>query len=325
MSHGGCAEIAGDFAVKIAVFCERFNNVSFELIGKAVDLGDEVIALIEDGDAVAYHAYGANRVCSMELCDDVCAQGTHICEALQRIKPDAALFPATVRGRFLSAWAAARLGTGLTADCTDLRLTEEGLLEQVRPAYGGNLIAHILCGKERPQMASVRPGAFPLKPKSEFNGENTVASFHPTPTRALLHKLDFVPIGRGASLQAAEVIVAGGKGVGGKKGFDKLFELAELLGGAVGATRSAVDAGWISYDHQIGQTGVIVRPKLYIGVGISGLIQHIVGITSAQTIVAINKDRNAPIFRYANYGVVEDWEITIDSLIEHYRERKTEK
>ncbi|MDD2618090.1 MAG: hypothetical protein PHT87_04760 [Bacteroidales bacterium] len=138
MSHGGCVEIAGDFALKIAVFCEKFNNASFELLGKATDLSHEVIALIEDGDAAAYYAYGAKQVYSMELCDDVCAQGTHIVEALRQIAPQVALFPATVRGRFLSAWSAARLATGLTADCTDLRLTEDGLLEQIRPAYGGN-------------------------------------------------------------------------------------------------------------------------------------------------------------------------------------------
>lgn len=307
------------------MYCEKSNNASFELLWKAAELGDEIIALTEDSDPSAYYTYGANQVYSMELSDDVCAQGTYIAEALRRIGPDVALFPATVRGRFLSAWSAARLGTGLTADCTDLRLTEDGLLQQIRPAYGGNLTAYIVCSKARPQMASVRPGAFPLEPKTVVTAKTAVVAFCTTPTQELLQKMDLVPLERGASLQAAEVIVAGGKGIGGKKGFDKLFELAELLGGAVGATRSAVDAGWVSYDHQIGQTGVIVRPKLYIGFAISGLVQHIVGMNSAQTIVAINKDRSAPIFRYANFGVVEDWETTIDSLIMHYKERKSRK
>ena len=131
-----------------------------------------------------------------------------------------------------------------------------------------------------------------------------------------------VPADRGGRLQEAEIIVAGGLGIGGRKGFDKLFELAGLMGGALGATRSAVDAGYVSYEHQIGQTGLIVRPRLYLGFAISGLLQHIVGINSSQTIVAINKDSGAPIFRYADYGLVEDWEVVADKLIAHYKERK---
>lgn len=311
--------------MKIAVYCEAPGKLSFELLGKARELGDEVVALCLDSDASPYHAHGADLVFSMEACGDDCAQGTRLAAALLAIKPDAVLFPATVRGRFLSAWSAAKLKTGLTADCTDLRISDEGLLEQIRPAYGGNLIAHIICGKARPQMASVRPGAFPFEAKPVIPGAKASVPLPAVPVAELLEKLDHVPADRGGRLQEAEIIVAGGLGIGGRKGFDKLFELAGLMGGALGATRSAVDAGYVSYEHQIGQTGLIVRPRLYLGFAISGLLQHIVGINSSQTIVAINTDSSAPIFRYADYGVAEDWETVADSLIKHYKERKSKR
>lgn len=308
--------------MRIAVYCEKPDNVSFELLSKAGGLGDEVIAFTAEPEASEYQAYGADLVYIMERFDDDCAQGTQIAAALREIRPDAALFPATVRGRFLSAWSAAKLETGLTADCTDLRVNEEGLLEQIRPAYGGNLIAHIICARARPQMASVRPGAFPPGVRKAVSGGGKAIPLNPVPVEELLLNLGHVPAERGGLLQAAEIIVAGGMGIGSRKGFDKLFELAGLMGGAVGATRSAVDAGFVSYDHQIGQTGLIVRPRLYLGFAISGMLQHIVGINSSQTIVAINKDSGAPIFRYADYGLVEDWEVVADKLIAHYKERK---
>ena len=132
----------------------------------------------------------------------------------------------------------------------------------------------------------------------------------------------FTPAESGVSLQGASVIVTGGKGVGSKKGFEKLEELAALLGGGVGATRSAVDAGWIGYPHQIGQTGVTVRPRLYLAFGVSGLVQHTVGMSSSSVVVAVNTERNAPIFACADYGIVADWEETIDEWIQYVKERK---
>ena len=304
-----------------AVYCEAGHRHALELIAKARTLSSEVIALCEDEAACgACLAAGADRAALLPLAPDDCAQGDAVSAALYRLAPDSVLFPATVRGRFLSGWAAARLGTGLTADCTALGVTPDGLLLQSRPAFGGNLTADILCREKRPQMASVRPGVFPM-PETEGNVPAApIEKLDVRPLRDYLTREGFTPAQNAVSLQDAQVIVAGGKGVGSRKGFDKLFRLAALLGGAVGATRSAVDAGYIGYAHQIGQTGVTVRPRLYIVFGASGAIQHTVGMSAAKTVIAVNRDRLAPIFRSADYGVAADWEETIDVMISELSE-----
>ena len=228
------------------VYCEAGHRHALELIAKARTLSSEVVALCEDEAACgACLAAGADRAALLPLVPDDCAQGDLAAAALARLAPDSVLFPATVRGRFLSGWAAARLGTGLTADCTSLGVTQDGLLLQSRPAFGGNLTADILCREKRPQMASVRPGVFPMP---EPAGDAAIAPaqrLNVQPLCAYLTREGFTPAQNAVSLQDAQVIVAGGKGVGSRKGFDKLFRLAALLGGAVGATRSAVDAGYI--------------------------------------------------------------------------------
>lgn len=298
------------------VYCEAGHRHALELIAKARTLSSEVIALCEDEAACgACLAAGADRAALLPLDPDDCAQGDLAAAALARLAPDSVLFPATVRGRFLSGWAAARLGTGLTADCTALGVTEDGLLLQSRPAFGGNLTADILCREKRPQMASVRPGVFPMPEPTGDAPAAPAQRLNVQPLCAYLTHEGFTPAQNAVSLQDAQVIVAGGKGVGSKRGFDKLFRLASLLGGAVGATRSAVDAGYIGYAHQIGQTGVTVRPRLYIVFGASGAIQHTVGMSAAKTVIAVNRDRLAPIFRCADYGVAADWEETADVMI----------
>lgn len=304
------------------VYCEAGHRHALELIAKARTLSSEVIALCEDEAACgACLAAGADRAVLLPLAPDDCAQGDAVSAALYRLAPDSVLFPATVRGRFLSGWAAARLQTGLTADCTALGVTPDGLLLQSRPAFGGNLTADILCREKRPQMASVRPGVFPM-PETEGNVPAApIEKLDVRPLRDYLTREGFTPAQNAVSLQDAQVIVAGGKGVGSRKGFDKLFRLAALLGGAVGATRSAVDAGYIGYAHQIGQTGVTVRPRLYIVFGASGAIQHTVGMSAAKTVIAVNRDRLAPIFRCADYGVAADWEETIDVMISELSEQ----
>ena len=304
------------------VYCEAGHRHALELIAKARTLSSEVIALCEDEAACgACLAAGADRAALLPLAPDDCAQGDAVAAALYRLAPDSVLFPATVRGRFLSGWAAARLQTGLTADCTALGVTPDGLLLQSRPAFGGNLTADILCREKRPQMASVRPGVFPM-PETEGNVPAApIEKLDVRPLRDYLTREGFTPAQNAVSLQDAQVIVAGGKGVGSRKGFDKLFRLAALLGGAVGATRSAVDAGYIGYAHQIGQTGVTVRPRLYIVFGASGAIQHTVGMSAARTVIAVNRDRLAPIFRSADYGVAADWEETIDVMISELSEQ----
>lgn len=311
--------------MNIAIVCEHYGETPLELTAKAraVAPGSHIIALCEEGGfpKERYAACGADEMVQIALAEDDCAQAQRIAQALQMLKPDAALFPATVRGRFLSAWVAAKLETGLTADCTELAITEDGLLKQIRPAFGGNLTAEILCREKRPQLASVRPGVFAVPQEPDCIPDIPFRMLDIPVGKPLLTKEEFIPSEGGVSLQNARIIVAGGKGVGSREGFQKLQKLADLLGGAVGATRSAVDAGYISYAHQIGQTGVGVHPELYVGFGISGYVQHTVGMNSAKTVVAVNTDRNAPIFACADYGIVADWEETVDAMID-YLERK---
>lgn len=312
-------------AITIAVLCEDDGNAAAELLGKARQLtpSGRVLALseTEEPPLSAFASFGADEAAALGRLTDDCAQADRIADALRQLQPDAVLFPATIRGRFLSAWAAAKLHTGLTADCTALSLTETGLLKQVRPAFGGNLTAEILCKTARPQMASVRPGVFP-EPATLTGRTCALRPLKLAASPERMERLSFTPAESGVSLQGAPVIVTGGKGVGSKKGFEKLEELAALLGGGVGATRSAVDAGWISYPHQIGQTGITVRPRLYLAFGVSGLVQHTVGMSSSGVVVAVNKDRNAPIFACADYGIVADWEETIGEWIQYVKERK---
>lgn len=310
--------------MNIAVVCVAPS--ADELIARARTLGAEVTvtALLEDGDPLAQHygACGADTLYRIPACTDDCVQGSRIAWALRKLAPDAALFPATVRGRFLSAWVAAKLETGLTADCTALALTPEGDLLQTRPAYGGNLLADIVCRPSRPQLASVRPGVFPAPEAALQAACPAVHTLTPPVFPNLLTRFALTPSEGGVTLQGARVIVAGGKGVGGRQGFETLSTLAALLNGAVGATRGAVDAGWVSYAHQVGQTGVTVRPRLYLAFGIHGSVQHIAGMSGAQTVVAVNTDRNAPIFDHADYGIVDDWQTAAEAMIRHLRERK---
>lgn len=308
--------------MKIVVFCEKAPGPGLELIGKARVIAPDafILALSECENGQLLLASGANEVRLIDVCPDDCTQGSRVAQALQELNGDAVLFPATVRGRFLSAWTAAKLDTGLTADCTELSI-QDGLLLQTRPAFGNNLTADILCKERRPQMASVRPGVFPQPvPVAEPAGKCEAMTLPSLLER--MRCLSFEPVESGVSLQSAKVVIAGGKGVGSKQGFQKLFELADLLGGAVGATRSAVDAGYIAYEHQIGQTGVTIRPELYIGFGISGLVQHTVGMSSAKTVVSVNRERSAPIFACSDFGIIADWQDTIDMMIQYIKERK---
>lgn len=307
----------------IVIIAEQQGNTALELTFKARTIAPQarIIVLCEEGNEADFGSAGADEQLLIPALEDDCAQAERLADALAQIGPDAALFPATVRGRFLSAWAAARLDTGLTADCTELCITDDGLLKQIRPAFGGNLTAEILCRTHRPQLASVRPGVFPLPAKQP---ERLLVQKHISlaDAKTYLQKIAFRPVQSEVSLQNAEVIVTGGKGVGSAKAFEKLEKLAGLLGGAVGATRSAVDAGWISYAHQIGQTGVNVQPRLYIAFGVSGFVQHTVGMNSSEIVVAVNTDRNAPIFSCADYGIVADWEETIDAMIQFLQNQK---
>ncbi len=250
-------------------------------------------------------------------------------------KPEIVLFAANTTGRDLAPRIAARLKTGLTADCTDLDVGDyedkasgklyKNILYQIRPAFGGDVIATIVTPERRPQMATVRPGIFELPKKNPGRDGEIIQC------RIELGKneeqaveiLKIVKEERGeANLKDAKIIVGGGRGVGGPEGFKLIRELAKVLSGQVGASRAAVDAGWISYSHQIGLTGQTVRPDIYIACGISGAVQHVIGVKNAKIIIAINKDPHAPIFDFADYGIVGDLFEILPVLIEKLKNIK---
>ena len=221
------------------------------------------------------------------------------------------LAPGTVRLRSIMPMLAWHLQAGLTADCTHLAISESGELLQTRPAFGNSLMATI-CSTSQIQMATVRPGTFPV----DENAGEIPAQKLETAVTGLVKLLEFAFFAESAPIGQARIIVAGGAGVGSKEGFAKLTTLAQKLGGAVGASRNAVDAGYAPYAAQVGITGITVCPKLYIAVGISGAVQHLSGMSGSGTVIAINSDPKAPIFNYADYGIVGDWETIIDQLLE---------
>lgn len=229
-------------------------------------------------------------------------------DVMREYKPEIVLAGATTTGRSFMSGVAIQLYTGLTADCTGLAIGEDGLLHQTRPAYGGNIMATILCPYTRPQMSTVRHKVFPTSAK-RCEGEAEIINLTPKPTLfgSRSKFLEFVEtVGEKVNLVDADIIVSGGRGLGDPDGFKIIRELANELGAAVGSSRAAVDAGWIPYAHQVGQTGKTVCPKIYIACGISGAVQHQVGMKSSDVIIAINKDPNAPIFDIATHGFVGD-------------------
>ncbi len=324
----------GERSHGIWVFIEqrehRVHPVSWQLLGVAralaSDIKEEVAALVfgENTEETAKQAFGfgADTVYAVEgaafreYTTEAYAQG--VAALARKYTPRILLIGATSIGRDLASAVATRLETGLTADCTELKMDREtGLLEQTRPAFGGNIMATIVCEHARPQMASVRPDVFPVPHYADGQTgrlirEGVTIDEAGLPTRIR----EIIPIRKAAvDIGAAEVIVSGGRGMGGPENFAMLQELARLLGGVVAGSRSAVDAGWIDYARQVGQTGKIVRPKLYVACGISGAIQHLVGMQQAERVIAINSDEHAPIFEVADLGIVGDVLEIVPALI----------
>ncbi|HEX8949001.1 MAG TPA: FAD-binding protein [Dissulfurispiraceae bacterium] len=310
-------------------------SVAYELLGAAGRLARErsagVTAVLfgsSEEEAKELVRWGADRVFHStdpvfgKFNDEPYSQA--LIELIRKHKPEIVLAGATPIGRSFIPRVAARLKTGLTADCTALEIDKDsGNLLQIRPAFGGNIMATILCPNYRPQIATVRPR---VMKRAEYDADRKgeIVSFTPEGITCRTRVIDTIKEASEClvNLQEAEVIVAGGRGVGDAKGFKMLEELAELLGGAVGASRAAVDEGWIPYSHQVGQTGKTVCPKIYVACGISGAVQHLVGMQSSDIIIAINKNPEAPIFNVANYGIVGDIKEIVPMLIRKIKEAK---
>ncbi len=311
--------------------------VSYELLGIGRQLADQQkvpLTAVLLGSSMGEAAkelvvYGADIVYqvddpALEFFTDE-TYGNILEDVVREQKPEVVLAGATAIGRSFIPLVATGLATGLTADCTQLAIRpEDGVLLQTRPAFGGNIMATIECPYTRPQMATVRPRVMKAAvPDPDRKGE--IIDYQPDPSRMqsrvkvlrnVLEEQDQVNITEG------DIIVAGGRGLDDEKGFKLIRQLADAIGGAVGASRAAVDSQWIAYPHQVGQTGKTVNPKLYIACGISGAIQHVVGMQSSETIVAINKDPHAPIFDVATYGIVGDLFEVVPKLIEKIKEKR---
>ncbi|PLX93913.1 MAG: electron transfer flavoprotein subunit alpha [Desulfuromonas sp.] len=327
------------------VFIEQYDGevakVSWELLGSgrqladtlgvelsAVIIGHHVKSLREEA-----YAYGADTA----IVIDAAVYKNYrtepftdaLCYLIDKHKPEIILMGATGQGRDLAGSVATVVGTGLTADCTGLAIDPKGNLAQTRPAFGGNIMATIMCDRFRPQMATVRPQVMPIADYVPGrNGKLICENFAPK-EEDILVKVVSVLTDKGSGdevdIAGAEIIVSGGRGMMSQDNFSILQELADELGGVVGASRSAVDAGWKPHSRQVGQTGKTVRPTIYIACGISGAIQHLVGMQDSDVIIAVNRDAEAPIFQVATYGIVGDLFEIVPMLTRKIRNLKSNK
>ncbi len=316
----------------------KLEDTPLELLGKGRELADKLgvkLAAVLPGENVKELAkklifYGAQKVYLAEhkLLKEyqTNSYARVICDLIHKYEPQIVLYGATVTGRDLAPRIASAIKAGLTADCTDLQIgdhktTKNGelhknLLFQVRPAFGGNIIATIINYDRWPQMATVREGVMILpEPNVSLKGEIIEESVQPSAEDLPLRIIAQQHRQKKVNLKAARVIVAGGAGVGSRDNFKLIYDLANVLGAAPAATRAAVDLGFIDKDHQVGQTGTTVRPSLYIAVGISGAIQHQAGMSQSQKIAAINSDPEAPIFQVAHYKIVGDLNSVVPKMI----------
>ena len=324
----------------IWVFAEqregKLQKVSLELLGEgrrlADELGVKLTAVLLGNDvtelATTLGEHGADEilVANDKELEHYTTDGYTkvICQLASERKPGIILIGATFIGRDLGPRVAARLTTGLTADCTSLAVeVENGALLATRPAFGGNLMATIACPDHRPQMATVRPGVFAKSNErnTNFVVENVEVKLEPSDIRTAI--LEIVKANKEIiDISEAKVIVSGGRGVGSEENFSLLKELADTLGGVVAGSRAAVEKGWIEQAYQVGQTGKTVKPSIYIACGISGAIQHVAGMQDSDMIIAINKDETAPIMKVADYGIVGDLNKVIPEMISQLKDIK---
>jgi electron transfer flavoprotein alpha subunit len=310
------------------------SDTAAELLGQgrrlADDLGAELGAALlgrgVEGLAAELTALGADVVYMVDHPSLEYFNDDAYCRAITRLikqyRPEIFLAGATAMGRSLIPRTAAAVGAGLTADCTGLAIDPETrLLLQTRPAFGGNIMATIICPRARPQKSTVRPRVMKRGERVEGRRGRLVSVEWEDGDQPLTQVLEVVQaLDEKIDLAGAEVIVTGGRGLGRAEGFDLVREMAEALGGVVGATRGAVDLEWIGHAHQVGQTGRTVAPKLYIALGVSGAVQHLVGMQSSDTIVAVNTDPNAPIFQAADYGIVGDLYEAAPAMLERLKQ-----
>lgn len=327
----------------VYVFTEQrdgeIQKVGIELIGKARELADalgqDVVAVLlgsgikDKADTLIKH--GANKVVVVDdpmLAEYVTEPYAKALNAIIKAQdPEIVLYGASSIGRDLAPRVSARVHTGLTADCTGLEIDEESkLLRMTRPAFGGNIMATILCADFRPQMATVRPGVMKALPLDEartgeieeFKVEFTDADMN-IKIREVVKSTH-----KSVDITEAKKLISGGRGLGNADKFAVLQELADVLDAEVASSRACVDAGWISKDHQVGQTGKTVRPELYVACGISGAIQHLAGMEGSEYIVAINKDETAPIFEVADLGIVGDLNVIVPKLADAIKKAKAD-
>ncbi|MBR1609318.1 MAG: electron transfer flavoprotein subunit alpha/FixB family protein [Kiritimatiellae bacterium] len=326
---------------EIWVFAEQrdgeLESVALELLSKGTELAAKsgyalaAVVLSENGEKLApeLFAHGAAKVYVLDAPQFAYYQNDWWSEAFVSLvrekKPEIVLVGATTIGRSLAPTAASMLHCGLTADCTQLDFdAEKKLLLQTRPAFGGNVMATIVCADTRPQMATVRGNVFKkVRVEGAPAGETVRVPVDLSASPCRMKRVKVTKeAGEDVNIAGAKAIVSGGRGLGAPEKFSLVRELASELGAAVGASRAAVDAGWISPLHQVGQTGKTVCPKLYVAVGISGAIQHLAGMQSSDTIVAINKDPDAPIFGVADYGLVGDLNEIVPEIVKALKARR---
>ncbi len=323
---------------------DRIAEITLELLGKGRELADRLnvgLAAVLLGNQVAglarpLIAHGADTVYLQQhpgLDSYTTLPYTRtLVDLVNRFEPAVFILGATTLGRDLAPRVASQLKVGITADCTDLAIDHytdpvskerfKNILMQIRPAFGGNIIATIVNPRTRPQMATVREGVMKALPPDPARSGNVVSVEHaPDGRDGGVAILERTRVERTVNLKSAGIIVAGGAGVGNAENFKLIFRLASCLGASVGATRAAVDAGFIHRDHQVGQTGTTVRPRLYIACGISGAVQHRAGMSEAKKIVAVNTDPEAPIFGIAHYGIVGDLKEVLPRMIRTYKSK----
>jgi electron transfer flavoprotein alpha subunit len=320
------------------IVSEKIADVSLELLSKSFELAyssKSLVAAVLIGKDVQKHfetvvAYGASKIYCVDNNEiDTLFNESYpntLVKACQEYKPSVLLLGSTIWGRWLAPNVSVKLSTGLTADCMGLQIdVESGNLIQTRVAFGGNIIADIICPNSRPQMATVRSNIFPKKLQKNRTQCEMIDIGHllvrENRILTITHNLDI----QGECLSNANIVIAGGKGVGSKENFELLFRLAKLIGGDVAATRYAVDAGWIDYSYQVGQTGISVRPKVYLAFGISGAIEHIIGMRDSDCIISVNTDLNASIFAVSDYKIIDNCMNVINNLLCHFEANKNIK